>query len=692
MQNLKWFLFIFFMFGNFTCLTQAQSQPDMQDSVKYELPKFVVTANRYEKNVFETNVPVSVIEKKEIWQASITSVGDLITSLAGVSYTNVGPWSQKISIRGLTGTHVLTLVDGMRINSFRDYGSHAPLIDVEQVEQVEIIRGPASILYGSEAVAGVANFITKHPASLNSVSNINVNAGVQYSTVNNQNTENFSLSGTQRQWTFLLGINHRSAEDISTPEGKLRNTGFSGFSFDAKIGFRPNQNHRIGFSGQSDRFNNVGIPIDQFAQDAQFLKYNRDLLALNYEYVNANSYFTNAKINLFYQSGERNFDVFIYQKPKGALFVNQTLNAQRQIDSFGGSVLTSFSLLPKNLFILGFDFFGEYDNTKRAADATIYNADGAIIKDPPVELAPPTPKSNRTGFALFFEDEYFIAEKWNLTAGLRFDHIISKAEAAANTLATTAIQKQDCDFSGNVGVLFRVTDDVRLMANAGRAFKAPSLQERYFKGIAQVGYLYGNPDLKSEKSFNLDTGIKWRSAKISGEFNLFKNQIDNFIVMKPISVMADTFLYDNVGKAELYGAEFQINFQLTKFLSLYMNNAYVHGEDSNQHEPLPKIQPLTSLIGVRFEEFSDAYWLELNSRIVNAQDRVVQNEQPTSLYTLFNFSSGLNLGNIFKIQQPVYLTFNINNITNRKYRNHLSEITWWSAPGKNFSFGLKTSF
>ncbi len=107
---------------------------------------------------------------------------------------------------------------------------------------------------------------------------------------------------------------------------------------------------------------------------------------------------------------------------------------------------------------------------------------------------------------------------------------------------------------------------------------------------------------KMEKSFNLDAGLKWRSAWFSGEFNLFRNLIKNYIVKNPISAAADTFLYGNVGKAELIGSELQLNLQLTKALSIYLNSAYVRGEDLNQHEPLPKIQPLTSSIGLKFAE------------------------------------------------------------------------------------------
>ena len=670
----------------------AASGTSTPDTVKYHLRDVVVTANRYEKNVFETNIPVNIVGETRVWQNGINSIGELVEKEAGVNFSNVGPWSQKVSIRGLVGPHVLTLVDGMRLNGLRSYGNHALLIDVNQVERVEIIRGPSSILYGSEAVAGVVNYITKKPPVLDYNFYLLGNLNLTYSSVNQQHSEQFTLTGGLKKWSFLLGINNRKAEDINTPKGILKNTAFNGYTIDTKLGFNPSKKHHFLMTSQFNRSKNVGVPINKYAAHANFLKYNRDLVTFSYDYVNPESKWNNAKLNFYYQQGYRNFDALIYQKPKGPLFVNQTLNANRDTRSFGGSFQNSFSLFNKNLLILGLDVFANTDDTERIADPEITNAAGAIVKNPPADLTPPTPKSNRTGAAIFLEDEYAVNEKWNINFGARFDYIVSNTQGTKNTLTETDIKKEDKDFSGNFGLLYRFSEHVHFIANAGRAFKAPTLQERFFKGTAQVGYLYGNPDLKSETSFNLDVGMKLKSSRISGEVNIFRNQIENFIVMNPISVQADTFLYDNVGKAEIYGGEFQINFNITKQLSFFMNNAYVHGENINLGEPLPKMPPLTSLIGFRYEAQKSAYWLEINSKIVDTQKRIVENEKETGGYTLFNLSSGVNLQKIVALPYPVFLTLNVHNFLDRSYRDHLSSVTWWDAPGRNFVIGLRSNF
>jgi hemoglobin/transferrin/lactoferrin receptor protein len=566
------------------------------------------------------------------------------------------------------------------------------LIDVDQVERVEIIRGPASILYGSDAIGGVVNFITKKPSMVGAGFAIKGNAGVQYNSVNQEHSENVTLTSGLKNWAFLLGFNNRMAEDVQTPQGRLNNTGFRGYTVDAKVGFTPSESHEFQFMAESNRMRDVGVPIDKYAQQAKFLKYNRDLITLAYEYRTPGNILNNARANLFYQTGERNFDAFVYQKPKGTLFVNQTLAANRDVHNYGADFQTSLSLFQKNLVTTGVDVFAEFDDSRRVADAAIYNSQGALVKDPPPDYAPPAPRANRNGIGVFLEDEYNPWQKWSFTFGSRFDYIASKANATPGTLAEINIRETDQNVSGNFGALYRLTENIHILANIGRAFKAPTLQERYFKGTAQVGYLYGNPDLNSEFSLNLDGGIKWKFNRVNGEFNLFRNQIDNLIVMKPINVSADTFLYDNVGKAKIYGGEFQANLNISQQLAFFMNAAYVYGQDIKLGEPLPKMPPLEGLLGLRFEGSSHKYWLEISARIVNHQNRVTTNELTTPGYQLYNFSSGINLDKFLKLSSPLFLTFNVKNIFNKSYRDHLSSVTWWDAPGRNIVLGLRSSF
>ncbi|MBD3291207.1 TonB-dependent receptor [candidate division KSB1 bacterium] len=662
------------------------------DTAVVHLPKLIITANRYEKNIFETHIPANIIGEREIWQRSASNLPQLIERLPGVSYSDAGPWSQKLVLRGLVGPQVLTLVDGMRLNVLRSYGNHAPLIDPQQIERVEVIRGPASILYGSDAIGGVVNIITKKPDRFKNNYVLKGDVGLQYHSVNQQNMAQFTLFGNTNNWDGMLDISRRTAEDIETPKGTLKNTAFSGTTVDASLGYNFNQLHRAELRAQLNRMDDVGVPVNPYAADAKFLAYDRDMIQFAYNYNNPTAAWNHLKIQAHYQKGKRNFEAHLSGVPKGALFVNQLLNAERNVNSYGANIQTGFLFSKKNMLTAGVDIYAEFDDTKRIADPEIVNAAGDIIKNPPADLTPPTPKSSRRGIGIFLENEYNPWKKWTFTFGTRYDYIRAEADATSGTLAQTGFDKADSDFSASFGSLFRLTESVHLIANLGQAFKAPTLQERFFKGTAQVGYLYGNPDLESEKSLNIDAGMKWKFALLDGELNVFRNRIDNLIVMNSVSTRADTFRYDNVGEAELYGGEFQTNIQLTKEFLIFANASVVRGTDVKTDSPLPKIPPLRGLLGMRYENQNGDYWLELSGRFVDEQNRVADNELKTAGYNLFDISTGIDIGEFFESKYPVFLTCNIRNVFDVSYRDHLSYVTWWDAPGRNIIVGLRSSF
>ncbi|MDW7681533.1 MAG: TonB-dependent receptor, partial [bacterium] len=452
----------------FNSAIYAQAQESKSDSISYYLPMLTITANRYEKNIFETHIPVSIIRDQQVWQQGMDNVGELLQQKAGVTFSSVGPWSQKLVVRGSSDPQVLTLIDGMRLDVLRSYGNHAPLINVDQIEQVEIIRGPASILYGSDAISGVVNFITKKTTIADTGFIINGTVGLQYSSVNQQHSQNVILASGLKNWNFLLGFNNRFAENLQTPKGKLANTGFRGYTINAKIGFAPSAAHNFQLMGQLNQNKDVGVPIDEFAQRAKFLKYNRDLITFSYEYRAPGYVLNNLKANIYYQTGERNFDAFICQKPKGMLLVNQTLTATRNVDNYGANFQNSLFLSDKNLLTTGIDIFAEFDASRRTADAVIYNKQGAIVKDPPPDYVPPAPKANRKSIGIFLEDEYTPWQKWSFTFGTRFDYLASQAEAAPGTLAKQGIREIDQNISGNLGALYRLSENFHVLANVGR--------------------------------------------------------------------------------------------------------------------------------------------------------------------------------------------------------------------------------
>jgi len=397
-----------------------------QDSVWHHYPGVSVTANRYEKDVFETHLPVRIIHEDQIWQNGVSDLSAMVSNQAGVDVVNSGPWSEKIVVRGLVG-HNLMLVDGLRLDVLRDYGSHAPLLDVDQIERVEIIRGPASVLYGSDAVAGVVNIITKKPLMHPAVWAFQGSAGLGYASASSQFSQNATISTNWHQWQWMTRFNNRNAEDLQTPTGTLNNTAYSGYEIDSKLKYLFLNSHTFTLTGHLNRTDNAGVPVNPFAQRARFLKYDRDRLTVEYVFQNVALAQLNVRSSFYVQQEERNFDAFLYHIPKGPNFVNNALNANRYVSTRGGFVQASIMPLKQNIITAGLDGYLESDDTKRISDAVVTNPDGLVLMDPPADLTPPTPKSSRKGMGVFIEDDWTLFPILTLNTGIRADQILSHA-------------------------------------------------------------------------------------------------------------------------------------------------------------------------------------------------------------------------------------------------------------------------
>lgn len=620
----------------------------------------------------------------------MSGLNDMVSEQAGVDVVNSGPWSEKVVVRGLVG-HNLMLVDGLRLDVLRDYGNHAPLTDLDQIERIEIIRGPASVLYGSDAVAGVVNIITKQPLAHAARWAVQGGAGFGYASVNNQFSQNATLSGKWNQWQFITRMNHRKSDDLQTPKGALKNTAYSGYEIDTKVKTFLS-NHTLTLSGHLNRTDHAGVPVNQFAAHARFLKYDRDRIIAEYAYQNNRFAQLSIKSSLYFQQEDRNFDAFLSQIPKGPNFATNLLNANRHVTTRGGYLQASVMPFAYNLVTAGLDVYQETDDTERISDAVVEGPDGQILMDPPADLTPPTPKSSREGWGVFLEDEWTPMSFLTLNSGFRMDRIRSHADGTAGTLVESNTDKEDRDFSGHIGAILRLSSWLRLTSNAGRAFKAPTLQQRFFKGTAQVGNLTGDPDLKSETSFNIDLGLKWETDRTSGEISVFRNRVNDFIVMNPIDADAGQYEYANVGLAELTGGEFQGRIQITSSIGFYINAAYVRGEDTEINQPLPQIAPLKGNAGMLYQAPNDRFWLEVSSTFVADQERTAEHELRTPGYGLLNFSTGLNLSMFMPVRTPIHLTVNGRNMLNRSYRDHLSTVTWWDAAGRDIAVGIKIKF
>jgi hemoglobin/transferrin/lactoferrin receptor protein len=247
--------------------------------------------------------------------------------------------------------------------------------------------------------------------------------------------------------------------------------------------------------------------------------------------------------------------------------------------------------------------------------------------------------------------------------------------------------------SGGAGVLFRIGGSVRITANAGRAFRAPALEERFFRGPGQAGFVTGCPGLRSETSVNLDVGLKWKTERMEGELAAFRNRVDDLIVLRTVNAGRDTLQYANVGRALLRGAEFRSGMEVTDNLSIGADASCVFAEDVLASEPLPLIPPVRGTLSMAVHGgrvIGPHRWrLEADVRMIADQNRTARNESRTPGYALLDldFGFGFNPGAVVNL--PMTVTVSVQNAFDRRYRDHLSSVYWRAAPGRDVVVGLK---
>ncbi len=662
--------------------TAVLAQRATVDTVTYRAAPVVVTASRHEQDPVLTAVPVALVQRPELMQQLVATASEAVTMTPGVALATTGPWSQQPVIRGLKGAQVLTLVNGQRLEVLRAYGQHGPLLDLAQVERVEVVRGPHSVLYGSDAVGGVVNYLTAPPFAPAATLQLRTAGTLRWSSADAQQATGLRLSLRTPRFDVFLHGGARRAQEVRTPRGTLPNTQYQGLNADVDLAYQllPGQLLRVGMS--TLRSSDVGVPTSPYAERARFRRYERSVVSLGFERESRARLPLVIKLNAHYQWGVREFEALLHV-PRGGQRVDQSLEAHRSVSSFGANSQVSALVTGRHLLTAGLDGFGEVDDSRRTAVNRLFDAKGALVRET-TDRVPPTPPAWRAGIGIFLCDEFSPTDRLSLSGGVRADRLVSTATATPGTLVANDLSCEDQNLSGNVGVSMALTPAVRLFANVGRAFKAPALQERFFKGLGQRGFVVGDPNLKPETSLNLDGGLKWRTIRWRGELSLFWNRVSSLILLSPMSAAADTFRYGNVGRALLRGGELEVQGRVLNSVWGHLQAAYVHGSDLRADQPLPQIPPLSLRLSLRGQA-GERWWVEVAARLVGDQRRVAPNEVPTPGYALCDMGTGVRL-RALGVRGDV--TLRITNLFNRSYREHLSTVTWWDAPGRNVVLGL----
>lgn len=672
-----------------------------QPKLYYEV---TVTATRTQKDTFEIPKAVSVVDREKIEEKAPNNVTELLTELPGVDMNGVGTNQSRPIIRGYRGQRILLMEDGMRMNNSRrqqDFGEIPALVDISEVDRVEVVRGPASVLYGSDAIGGVINIITRAPDYDPSTSSIHGNIGYRYSSADKQNKGTATINGNVGKLGFMINGNLRNAKDYTAPAGTFGNihltqdvtvndTGVKDGSVNLLFSYSLSKQDQISFKYEYYHADNAGFGfVDpalydpnpgaliikilypmQKVQKYTFKYENKRLGFVLADHLSILTYFLKNQREL---SNDITIPLISPGFPPGVAINIHT-------DNFTDVKTTGFRLefnkaARNHTFTYGADFFE--DNSENT-DAGITQMFGF---GPPMTLetdnTPKLPYARYRSFGIFLQDDISLFTQTSLILGVRYQNVNAKTKQTPGLEGEELVNSTDDTFVGTANLLFSITDDLRLVLSVGRGFRSPNLIERFFDGITPEGsgYQARNTDLKAETSLNVDVGFKFRRKNVHLEATYFNNVIRDGIRL------ADTGLIDeqtdlpifqniNVDKLRMQGVEAVGRLFFNFGLSAQANITYIKSKDlGNPETPYVDTYATKFNFNLHYDHPKGLFWLEYDLRINGDQKDVMLVQNPIGDiipgFVVHSVSAGITL---FKNSSfPQRLGIIVGNLTNELY-------------------------
>ncbi|HEX5574562.1 MAG TPA: TonB-dependent receptor, partial [Gemmatimonadales bacterium] len=537
-----------------------------------ELQALQVTASPNATTLLNSPQPVSALSADELRQAQAPSLGETIQNLPGVRSLSTGTGIGKPVIRGLTSNRVLVIADGQRLETQQWGDEHSPNVDTGDADRIEVIRGPASVLYGSDALGGVINVVPKElPDAIGRAGFMAGDVSTSYSTNNRQPDGTVALEGASGGLGFRTSFTGRTSNDIRTPVGELFNSGNRSLGGTGSLGYRGAWgNVNATYSHRDEQLEIHEDPAeDPTATPLQRIGEDRAKVGLTVPMGNsrleADAGFERNRRREFEAQDATDVALGLLSKTYTANVHFHHAPVGRWAGAIGASGLYNT-----------FDKFGE-------------------------ETLIPNTNVWTGGVYLFEQADY---GRWNISLGGRYDYRRLNADADAE-LGTAAEQRTYNSVTGNIGVLYHLSEPLALVLNVGRGFRAPSSFDLFANGVHEgtVAFERGNPDLKNERSINTDFALRAQTASVRAELGVFANYIQNFFYSQPTietDAVSGFQIFDvTQGDARLLGFEGAVEYHPTRYLHLQGTADYTNGTNTTTDTPLPSMPPFRATYLVR---------------------------------------------------------------------------------------------
>ena len=537
----------------------------------YVTPPVVVTATRVEKDLMEVPASVTVMTAEDVRHSGARTVGELVEDVAGVQINNDGSQGLKrVNIRGEDAFRTLVLIDGQKISEHKSMSGSPMLIDASRIERVEVIKGPASVLYGSDAIGGVINIITKKGGE----KPVQGDVFVGYSGASDGLSGGASLYGKVGGFNYRVSGSYADHDNVHTPDGTWENTWFRQGDGGVFLSYDFSDRFTLGASYDYYRANFNSTYMEYLASPAMDFyvkvpKWSREKYNVFAEAKDIAEPLTRVRLDAFYQKTDKDMeslrDMRMGQNPSRSNSFARNYQRTRGVD-----LQTDWQLGRAHHLIAGYEFgYDDLDSVNRAHART--GRAGMATADHNTERFY---EGNQTTHAVFANMETKLPHDFALTYGSRWTRVESELDKVSafrtgvlNGQVLRNVPVDDAAKVGsesysrpvfNVGLVWSGVEDLALRASWAQGFRAPILTEKFIGTTMGGGNMFGNPDLDPETSNNFEAGARWNSGPASLDWAFFYSIADDYIDTIDIFENGRRIgsMYTNIEEATTFGSEF----------------------------------------------------------------------------------------------------------------------------------------
>lgn len=663
-----------------------------------------VTAAKHEMEMADVPMSVSVVDGDAVTKSSAATVADLLEDVPGVQVSSNGPAGIKyVNIRGEGNNRTVILVDGQKISEQKSMEGIPILTSVQDIERVEVIKGPASVLYGSNAIGGVVNIITKKGPKEDGVHG---SVGLRGDSGTHGIDQYYSLDGRFGDFSARVSFSDENHGNVESPKGRLENTDYRVQNSTAYLAYDISEKATFGakfemFRGRENSFSNT----EGFYPSLP--SWDRDKVGLFLDVKDISDTFVKFHADAFFQKTDKDFDQdgTISMGMLGS--VPMHVDTRNKLHSYGMNLQADFAFADQHYLIVGADLeYQDLDSTSETQMTFPAMMGGEYLSSRPDSASVLTA-------ALYAQDEWNFAEGWALTLGARGTYVKNELDGTTQsvtqrgTTTATAIPSQsdeDAHATFSVSLVNTQIENWTFRGTVAQGYRYATINELYIgSGMYGTGTTFqANPNLDPESSTTYEIGIRYNNEKLNIDTTFFYTDAEDYINYTTAGGITTP---ENVDSAKTFGIEIAASYlieidentSLTPYSAFtFMRRKFDNGERSTYDTGDPAAY---GKIGIRgaYKESNRSWWVDLNMRANSDSDYVDFEDSDDNWHkagwATYNFSIGVDITPSRKNPyfEKLTIAFGVDNITDKAYQIAGYADGYWQ-PGRSYWLSLKYDF